>query len=366
MKLKKSITTERFEVLARYTKTTENHFFLPVLKLAETHEVLTPQTLKAELLPNLPESAARNILNRMAEMEYLVAKPIARQASGYTSSNEAPKTEAFVLTETGREMSRKGIVEEQHYALLELTIGQRGGNGIGAELTEQTIFKIEERPQYDQHKNKGEIKNHGLLKGIDPMKTQSLKNGNFRIVEIERVIKQLDNENLELKIEANAKNAMLHIGDYQEAWNDVNEQQIERELLSRSGYSLDRFNRVPTPFFADDLRFFREVRIDSPWYKGLYFDSLEIPKVHFFPRGEFEAHQWHERLVASKIDRQVTSEEEFAAIMRQEASHFQEWESKLGQWMTRTQLAERAQHILSAEKAFYLRSRLTTIDFLNY
>ncbi|MCD8404992.1 hypothetical protein LNI88_06555 [Tenacibaculum dicentrarchi] len=346
MKLTKEITVNKYRVLADYKVKIKKSPFMAVLQLAyEQEEELNAKILHENLLYPLSINACENLLIRMASMGYFKL---------YDEQENEPHLYYF-LTEFGiNAIVTKSFYSEKN-GVLEIWTTEKN------EFTSE-IVKIEELPYDDDNKTETKRIDSDLNSLIKPKEIIKLNTGSYTIDKIESQIKLLKQAEENITIDFNTNNYTIKLVDFISYEKEDKQNIIESILINEfhNNY-LPKENILLKYFNNQDISLIRNIKIEEPIFRETYFNSITIPNIKVNPKDLNDAKKWFEALLKQRINRYYLSDEEFNQFENDIANKFELYKNHLINSINRQQLIE-----IFEEEDFYKKTKLETIDYLNY
>ncbi len=344
--LRKNEQVEIYQVELALKEKTKQSPFIAVLILAKELGEIDAISLKANLLPTLPERACENLLKRLASQEYLYEE-------------EYGSFSSYTLTELG----------EQSATDKSFWVGEKGIYNVyvsHSNLLSQQIIKTE---KVDRNLEDDRNANRQYTPGFVLEHQNQILNidkKEIRIEEIEDKCFQLKPLECSLEIEAKEDEAFIRIKEKQTLFQtsyEINENELKEELLSSTNeFDYDEIKKVVlSEFSQDNISFNRKVKLRNPYFHKNQFNSVEIENVAFIPSDKRNAELWLNEILFKGIDKYFLDEKMFNEFTANKAKPILEYYKVA--LPTREQLK---QNLAERENAFYQTAKLETIDYLNY
>ncbi len=349
MKLTKNIHINKYRILADYKVKVSKSPFMSVLQLAnEKGGILTPDVLYDQLMQPLAIKACENLLERLTSMNYFEA------FFKYDLFDETEK-KFHELTSFGEQSIETKDFYDKRNGILEIWTTEKN------EFTSE-IVKIEELP-YDDDKNTEtkRIDSH-LNSLIKPEKIIKLNTGSYTIDKIESQIKLLKQAEENITIDFNTNNYTIKLVDFISYEKEDKQNIIESILINefQNNY-LPKENILLSYFNNQDTSLIRNIKIEEPIFRETIFNSTIIPNIKVNPKDLNDAKKWFEALLKQRVNRYFLSDEEFNQFENDIANKFELYKNHLINSINRQQLIE-----IFEEEDFYKKTKLETIDYLNY
>lgn len=352
MKLTKKINIDVYQVKAEYKVKVENAPFIAILQLAQEHEVITPELLKEELLHPLSKAACKNILSRLERMGYLEEHSLEISIlSGYNTIKNQ-----MTLTELGKYAAEKEEYYQQRMGLIEIHVAENN------EFISDRIVKMVEVRE-ENFDSKKLMNFPSELSDLANGKIIPLRSKSIGIDEVEKkcFLKIKNKAELSLSIE-NSK-IIVKVEDYEKVI-DTTEEECRNEILENEFKKKfdTKLQAVKVKFDSGNLLFKRKVSIKKPLFQNTIFDAFELKNVEFTPATSQDAYDWYFELVKIRIGKYFLNDQEFENFSTEIANLFLNHSTDLKGTLSRSKMIS----ILSDKNDFYTKSKLETIDYLNY
>ncbi|TNE74933.1 hypothetical protein EP331_00495 [bacterium] len=366
--LRKNEQVEIYQVELALKEKTKQSPFISVLILAQEQGEITAESLQENLLPTLPIRACNNLLQRLAQQNYLSKKRnqvfrndiLGHSRFGNEQEEDNYGVSTFELTEIGEQSA----IDKSFW------IGEKGIYNVyvsHSNLLNQQIIRTEkvERNLEDDRQSNRQYTPDYILDYQNQILNINKKE--IRIEEIESKCFQLNPADCSLEIQATNDETLLKIlkanqGLFQTSF-ETNETELKEELLTNTNeFEYDENKKVVlSEFNQDNLSFNRKVKLKNPYFQDNQFNSVEIENVAFIPSDMQNAELWLNEILFKGIDKYFLDESSFNEFATDKAKPiFEHYTFPLP---TRKLLK---QTIAKKENAFYQIAKLETIDYLNY
>lgn len=347
MKLEKQIEVEVCEVIADYQKQTRNPVYISILNFTiEKAGAILASELHKELLFPMSEKACENLLDKLTNMGY------------FNHDNEDNSN--YVLTDKGYNSAENNVFYEPKNALLKLYIGKE------SKLLTQIIIKLEEFESDTDKESDIEDKDlseYPIDEIIELNKTVRLKNAEYILNELATKFKVLNDEKMMLTLNSDAKKTLVSCMDYEVVLNENSNDIKDILLKNKYGNLYNTSTKIlKVDFNKDDLQLSKTVSIKEPYLAGEYFNSISLKNIQISPKTKQDACIWFKELLKSRINQYYFSEEEFKEFANSVANEFIEYSNILKNTISITKM----KNLLNREIDFYKKSKLETIEYLNY
>ncbi|CAL2080177.1 conserved hypothetical protein [Tenacibaculum dicentrarchi] len=352
MKLTKNIHINKYRILADYKVKVSKSPFMSVLQLAnEKGGILTPDVLYDQLMQPLAIKACENLLERLTSMNYFEA------FFKYDLFDETEK-KFHELTSFGEQSIETKDFYDKRNGLLEIWVAHDN------EFTPNIVMIKELTSDKDKNNetNKIEKINNELKRLINNTKIISLKNNAFTIDEIESQIEFLESSYEKLSITLENNNSKIELAGFIKHKKE-NKQEVIASILINKFHNnyLPKENILLKDFNNQDISLIRNIKIEEPRFIETDFDSITIPNIKVSPKYLEDAKKWFEALLKQRVNRYFLSDEEFNQFENDIANKFELYKNHLINSINRQQLIE-----IFEEEDFYKKTKLETIDYLNY
>lgn len=342
MKLTKQIKINIYSVLADYKVKSKNAPFIAIFQFAnENRGTIDSEELYKGLLYPLSRQACENILNRLTNM-------------GYFEINNHYKE--YTLTKLGVQAAKTEDFYENRKGILKIYIAEDN------EFIPKKIVKIEEF-NYDSENKTEPIKINTELKKLQDKDTiYELKNNVFIIEKIENQIKQLEEKKETLDFIINDKQSETKILDYSNIYKKYTDNSIKSILLKNEFEELYNNGILKVNFKNNNLSLQRNITILKPKVSNTIFNETSLKNTKVNPKTVEDAKKWHYALIKEQINNYFLSDDEFKQFSNSIASKFELYKKELTNALNRKETIG----LLNSENEFYTKSKLETIDYLNY
>lgn len=375
--IKKSESIELYQLKLTLKKKVKQNPFIAVLMLAQElfendSEYINSEILREKLLPVFPLKSCQNLLKRLSYEGYFdevwdyngelikVSKEDFLK-SDYKSFQQKSDFVGFVLTELGEQSA-----EEKSY-----WIGEKGIYNVyvsQSNLMSQRIIKIEKVERSEDDRNGNKISETPYFISDYQNEVLKIKDKEFLIEEIDRKCFKLNPLDCTLEICAKDIEGKLTIGKgNQEFFNspfEINEIDLKEALLKNAEelhYQIDK-KALLIHFDADNLSFFRTVKLNKPVFKNHRFDTVSIEQVLSLPINQNEAIKWYWSLLVNNIHSYFLSDEEFYVFSKQILEPFSQHYPNI----KAPSRQKCIQYLEDKPNIFYQTAKIETIDYLNY
>ena len=352
MKLVKQMNIKVYQVMAEYKVKVKNAPFIAILQLAQEHEVISPELLKEDLLHPLSNAACVNILRRLESMDYL--EYYSPDKALFFGQNNGQNL--MSLTELGKYAAEKEEYYEPRMGIIEIHIAEPN------EIVRERIVKVIEVRE-ESFESKKLMNFPSELSSVANGKIVSLRSKSIGIDKIEQkcFLKNTNKSELSLSVE-NSK-IVVKVEDYESVINSK-EEECRSEILAnefKKDFDVER-NAIKCNFEKGNLQFKRTVSIEKPLFQNTIFEPTELKNVDFFPATTQDAYDWYFELVKTRIGKYFLTDQEFENFSDEIANLFLHHSTELKGTLSRSKMIS----ILSNKNDFYNKSKLETIDYLNY
>lgn len=375
--IKKSESIELYQLKLTLKEKVKQNPFIAVLMLAQElfdneSEYINSEILREKLLPVFPLKSCQNLLKRLSYEGYFdevwdyngelikVSKEDFLK-SDYKSFQQKSDFVGFVLTELGEQSA-----EEKSY-----WIGEKGIYNVyvsQSNLMSQRIIKIEKVERSEDDRNGNKISETPYIITDYQNEILKIKDKECLIEEIDKKCFKLNPLDCTLEICAKDNECKLTIGKgNQEFFNssfEINEIDLKEALLKNAEelhYDIDK-KALLMHFDADNLSFFRTVKLNKPVFKNHRFDTVSIEQVLSLPINQNEAIKWYWSLLVNNIHSYFLSDEEFYIFSKQILEPF----SKHYPNIKAPSRQKCIQYLEDKPNIFYQTAKIETIDYLNY
>lgn len=375
--IKKSESIELYQLKLTLKKKVKQNPFIAVLMLAQElfendSEYINSEILREKLLPVFPLKSCQNLLKRLSYEGYFdevwdyngelikVSKEDFLK-SDYKSFQQKSDFVGFVLTELGEQSA-----EEKSY-----WIGEKGIYNVyvsQSNLMSQRIIKIEKVERSEDDRNGNKISETPYFISDYQNEVLKIKDKECLIEEIDKKCFKLNPLDCTLEICAKDNEGKLTIGKgNQEFFNssfEINEIDLKEALLKNAvelHYDIDK-KALLIHFDADNLSFFRTVKLNKPVFKNHRFDTVSIEQVLSLPINQNEAIKWYWSLLVNNIHSYFLSDEEFYVFSKQILEPFSQHYPNI----KAPSRQKCIQYLEDKPNIFYQTAKIETIDYLNY
>ena len=375
--IKKSESIELYQLKLTLKEKVKQNPFIAVLMLAQElfdneSEYINSEILREKLLPVFPLKSCQNLLKRLSYEGYFdevwdyngelikVSKEDFLK-SDYKSFQQKSDFVGFVLTELGEQS-----VEEKSY-----WIGEKGIYNVyvsQSNLMSQRIIKIEKVERSEDDRNGNKISETPYIITDYQNEILKIKDKECLIEEIDKKCFKLNPLDCTLEICAKDNECKLTIGKgNQEFFNspfEINEIDLKEALLKNAEelhYDIDK-KALLMHFDADNLSFFRTVKLNKPVFKNHRFDTVSIEQVLSLPINQNEAIKWYWSLLVNNIHSYFLSDEEFYIFSKQILEPFSQHYPNI----KAPSRQKCIQYLEDKPNIFYQTAKIETIDYLNY
>lgn len=377
MTIKKSESIELYQLKLTLKEKVKQNPFIAVLMLAQElfdneSEYINSEILREKLLPVFPLKSCQNLLKRLSYEGYFdevwdyngelikVSKEDFLK-SDYKSFQQKSDFVGFVLTELGEQSA-----EEKSY-----WIGEKGIYNVyvsQSNLISQRIIKIEKVERSEDDRNGNKISETPYIITDYQNEILKIKDKECLIEEIDKKCFKLNPLDCTLEICAKDNEGKLTIGKgNQEFFNssfEINEIDLKEALLKNAvelHYDIDK-KALLIHFDADNLSFFRTVKLNKPVFKNHRFDTVSIEQVLSLPINQNEAIKWYWSLLVNNIHSYFLSDEEFYVFSKQILEPFSQHYPNI----KAPSRQKCIQYLEDKPNIFYQTAKIETIDYLNY
>lgn len=375
--IKKSESIELYQLKLTLKEKVKQNPFIAVLMLAQElfdneSEYINSEILREKLLPVFPLKSCQNLLKRLSYEGYFdevwdyngelikVSKEDFLK-SDYKSFQQKSDFVGFVLTELGEQSA-----EEKSY-----WIGENGIYNVyvsQSNLMSQRIIKIEKVERSEDDRNGNKISETPYIITDYQNEILKIKDKECLIEEIDKKCFKLNPLDCTLEICAKDNECKLTIGKgNQEFFNspfEINEIDLKEALLKNAEelhYDIDK-KALLMHFDADNLSFFRTVKLNKPVFKNHRFDTVSIEQVLSLPINQNEAIKWYWSLLVNNIHSYFLSDEEFYIFSKQILEPFSQHYPNI----KAPSRQKCIQYLEDKPNIFYQTAKIETIDYLNY
>ena len=375
--IKKSESIELYQLKLTLKKKVKQNPFIAVLMLAQElfdneSEYINSEILREKLLPVFPLKSCQNLLKRLSYEGYFdevwdyngelikVSKEDFIK-SDYKSFQQKSDFVGFVLTELGEQSA-----EEKSY-----WIGENGIYNVyvsQSNLMSQRIIKIEKVERSEDDRNGNKISETPYIITDYQNEILKIKDKECLIEEIDKKCFKLNPLDCTLEICAKDTEGKFTIGKgNQEFFNssfEINEIDLKEALLKNAEelhYDIDK-KALLMHFDADNLSFFRTVKLNKPVFKNHRFDTVSIEQVLSLPINQNEAIKWYWSLLVNNIHSYFLSDEEFYIFSKQILEPFSQHYPNI----KAPSRQKCIQYLEDKPNIFYQTAKIETIDYLNY
>lgn len=352
MKLTQHTSTITYQVLTDYTEISKESPLISILKVCKEIGVFNVSELQDFLKP-LNNNAVSNLLFRLESLDYL--KSIEKDADDWVFSNNET---SYELTQMGLNVCLEGKIEEEKRGIIAMTIAY-------PKNADPIIVKLEPLSK-DGFQDQENTKNNAKREFNDFInQSHHLKNGTFKLKHIEDTYVVREKKEQDYIFNFNEENYSSQLLDFSNTV-ETSKSEVIAELLTneyQSAYDAEQ-QLIRMTFNSKELSLKRKISIENPKYNGLYFNKIELEKpVQISPLDDLEAEKWFTALVVSRIKNYFFSDEEFDMYTEQIAEEFVEYKQGLTNSISRSQLIYK---LNEKPAGFYIKSKLDTINYLNY
>ena len=375
--IKKSESIELYQLKLTLKEKVKQNPFIAVLMLAQElfdneSEYINSEILREKLLPVFPLKSCQNLLKRLSYEGYFdevwdyngelikVSKEDFLK-SDYKSFQQKSDFVGFVLTELGEQSA-----EEKSY-----WIGENGIYNVyvsQSNLMSQRIIKIKKLERSEDDRNGNKISETPYIITDYQNEILKIKDKECLIEEIDKKCFKLNPLDCTLEICAKDNECKLTIGKgNQEFFNspfEINEIDLKEALLKNAEelhYDIDK-KALLMHFDADNLSFFRTVKLNKPVFKNHRFDTVSIEQVLSLPINQNEAIKWYWSLLVNNIHSYFLSDEEFYIFSKQILEPFSQHYPNI----KAPSRQKCIQYLEDKPNIFYQTAKIETIDYLNY
>ena len=375
--IKKSESIELYQLKLTLKEKVKQNPFIAVVMLAQElfdneSEYINSEILREKLLPVFPLKSCQNLLKRLSYEGYFdevwdyngelikVSKEDFLK-SDYKSFQQKSDFVGFVLTELGEQSA-----EEKSY-----WIGENGIYNVyvsQSNLMSQRIIKIEKVERSEDDRNGNKISETPYIITDYQNEILKIKDKECLIEEIDKKCFKLNPLDCTLEICAKDNEGKFTIGKgNQEFFNssfEINEIDLKEALLKNAEelhYDIDK-KALLMHFDADNLSFFRTVKLNKPVFKNHRFDTVSIEQVLSLPINQNEAIKWYWSLLVNNIHSYFLSDEEFYIFSKQILEPFSQHYPNI----KAPSRQKCIQYLEDKPNIFYQTAKIETIDYLNY
>lgn len=375
--IKKSESIELYQLKLTLKEKVKQNPFIAVLMLAQElfdneSEYINSELLREKLLPVFPLKSCQNLLKRLSYEGYFdevwdyngelikVSKEDFLK-SDYKSFQQKSDFVGFVLTELGEQSA-----EEKSY-----WIGEKGIYNVyvsQSNLMSQRIIKIEKVERSEDDRNGNKISETPYIITDYQNEILKIKDKECLIEEIDKKCFKLNPLDCTLEICAKDNEGKLTIGkgnqEFFSSSFEINEIDLKEALLKNAvelHYDIDK-KALLMHFDADNLSFFRTVKLNKPVFKNRRFDTVSIEQVLSLPINQNEAIKWYWSLLVNNIHSYFLSDEEFYVFSKQILEPFSQHYPNI----KAPSRQKCIQYLEDKPNIFYQTAKIETIDYLNY
>ena len=232
----------------------------------------------------------------------------------------------------------------------------------------QRIIKIEKVERSEDDRNGNKISETPYIITDYQNEILKIKDKECLIEEIDKKCFKLNPLDCTLEICAKDNESKLTIGKgNQEFFNspfEINEIDLKEALLKNAEelhYDIDK-KALLMHFDADNLSFFRTVKLNKPVFKNHRFDTVSIEQVLSLPINQNEAIKWYWSLLVNNIHSYFLSDEEFYIFSKQILEPFSQHYPNI----KAPSRQKCIQYLEDKPNIFYQTAKIETIDYLNY
>ena len=232
----------------------------------------------------------------------------------------------------------------------------------------QRIIKIEKVERSEDDRNGNKISETPYIITDYQNEILKIKDKECLIEEIDKKCFKLNPLDCTLEICAKDNECKLTIGKgNQEFFNspfEINEIDLKEALLKNAEelhYDIDK-KALLMHFDADNLSFFRTVKLNKPVFKNHRFDTVSIEQVLSLPINQNEAIKWYWSLLVNNIHSYFLSDEEFYIFSKQILEPFSQHYPNI----KAPSRQKCIQYLEDKPNIFYQTAKIETIDYLNY
>ncbi len=354
--LKRNEDLEIFQVeLALKTKTKQSPF-ISILILAQEQELISAETLQANLLTSLPVRACENLLKRLEQQGYLQKEE--SNMFGYRQTYQDSFAN-YLLTDIGQQSA----TDKSFW------IGEKGVYNVfvsKSNLIEQRIIRTEKVERAEDNRNTNILRTPNE---IIQYENQILTINKTEVLfeDVEEKCFQLKSASGLLEIQAKENETVLKLSKENQLLFqtdiDIEENILKEELLTACGefdYDEDK-KAILTEFSNDNLSFNRKVKIGKPIFQRNQFNQVELETISHIPSDKENADLWYWELLYKNMNDYFLDENSLKEFATELASPIQ-----LHFKMKIPKRKELSEIFSQREDAFYQIAKLETIDYLNY
>lgn len=345
MKLIQHTPTKTYEILADYTKISKESPLIAILKVCSEQSPFTVDKLQGFLSP-LNKNAVKNIIHRLVKLDYLLKD----------NDDFDDEEVMYSVSERGEEVCLKEEIEEKNRGVLKMIIAY-------PQNAEAIMVKLEAL-QKDDFYNKENTAGNAQSKFSEFIdESQHLKNGTFKLKGIKNIYVIGEEKKQDYIFNFSDESYKSELLDFYKTVK-IDKSEVISELLANEYKNYDKKAQlIRMPFDVNELSLKRKVSIDYPEFDGLYFNSIVLDKpIKISPLNLEEAKKWYKALIVSRIQNYFFSDDEFNVYTNQVVEEFVQYKQKLSKYISREELI----NDLSQPEDFYKKSKLETINYLNY
>lgn len=353
MKLIQHTPTTTYEILADYTKISKESPLIAILKVCSEQSPFTVDKLQGFLSP-LNKNAVKNIIYRLVKLDYLLSN---NNDDFYDDYIEYDEEVMYALSQRGEEVCLKEEIEEEKRGVLKVTVAY-------PQNAEAIMVKLEALQKDAFHNQENTAGNAQSEFSEFINESQHLKNGTFKLKGIEDIYVIGEEKKQDYIFNFSDESYKSELLDFSKTVK-IDKSEVISELLANE-YESDydkKAQLIRMPFDANELSLKRKVSIDYPEFDGLHFNKVVLDDpIKISPVNLKEAKKWYKALIVSRIQNYFFSDDEFNVYTNQIAEEFVEYKQKLLKYISREELI----NDLSQPEDFYKKSKLETINYLNY
>lgn len=354
--LKRNEDLEIFQVeLALKTKTKQSPF-ISILILAQEQELISAETLQANLLTSLPVRACENLLKRLEQQGYLQKEE--SNMFGYRQTYQDSFAN-YLLTDIGQQSA----TDKSFW------IGEKGVYNVfvsKSNLIEQRIIRTEKVERAEDNRNTNILRTPNEIIQYENQ-ILTINKTEVLIEDVEEKCFQLKSASGLLEIQAKENETVLKLSKENQLLFqtdiDIEENILKEELLTACGefdYDEDK-KAILTEFSNDNLSFNRKVKIGKPIFQRNQFNQVELETISHIPSDKENADLWYWELLYKNMNDYFLDENSLKEFATELASPIQ-----LHFKMKIPKRKELSEIFSQREDAFYQIAKLETIDYLNY
>ena len=354
--LKRNEDLEIFQVeLALKTKTKQSPF-ISILILAQEQELISAETLQANLLTSLPVRACENLLKRLEQQGYLQKEE--SNMFGYRQTYQDSFAN-YLLTDIGQQSA----TDKSFW------IGEKGVYNVfvsKSNLIEQRIIRTEKVERAEDNRNTNILRTPNEIIQYENQ-ILTINKTEVLIEDVEEKCFQLKSASGLLEIQAKENETVLKLSKENQLLFqtdiDIEENILKEELLTACGefdYDEDK-KAILTEFSNDNLSFNRKVKIGKPIFQRNQFNQVELETISHIPSDKENADLWYWELLYKNMNDYFLDENSLKEFATELASPIQ-----LHIKMKIPKRKELSEIFSQREDAFYQIAKLETIDYLNY